>query len=114
MQLINHSIARFEELGKLSRLRGHAHEIPLIVHLDVAQLRIENFMNRSVVTCKVNDECPPNARRNTLMLEKLHDVEEIARVLPIQSSHELSSVDVFGCENWNLNVSEQGIAGQGR
>ncbi len=56
MQLINHSIARFEELGKLSRLRGHAYEIPLVVHLDIAQLRKENFMNRSVVTCKVNDE----------------------------------------------------------
>jgi hypothetical protein len=35
-------------------------------------------------------------------------------VLPIQSSHELSSVHVLGCENWNLNVGEQGIAGQGR
>jgi hypothetical protein len=38
------------------------------------------------------------------MLEQFHDVEEIAGVLSIQSGNELSSVNVFGCENRNLNV----------
>ena len=30
-------------------------------------------------------------------------------MLSIQSSNELSSVNVFGSENWTLNVGEQGM-----
>jgi hypothetical protein len=48
------------------------------------------------------------------MFEQFHDVEEIARVLSIQRRNEFSSVNVFGCENWDLNVCEQGVAGHGR
>ena len=63
VQLIHHSLPRFEQFGEGSRLLDQPYKIPLAVHLNIAQRPQENLMNRAAF----DDEADhPACRRGSL------------------------------------------------
>ena len=52
----------------------------------------------------IHYKASPYIWRNTAIIEQLHDVEEVARVLPFERSDELSAVNIPSREWRNLQI----------
>ncbi len=83
LQLPDHTFARAKQGFERHRIGGHADEVAFVVGADIAERREQYFMHRAVVAGQIDDEGAPDFQRDALMLEELHHVEQVARVLTI-------------------------------
>jgi hypothetical protein len=64
-----------------------------VVVPNVAQLRKQQLVDRSLATGQVDDECSADSWRDAFVLVELHHVEQVAGMLAIERGAKLAAVN---------------------
>jgi hypothetical protein len=91
------------QLLQFNRLLGHASEMVGEQILERSAVRLQKLCNRSPVTSEVGDKRLPYGIRDRPRCLKMHDVEEVARVLSVQDGTELTGVEVRRVETLDFD-----------
>src|SRR5690606_2231406 len=91
------------EFRQVNRLFGHPGEVAGEQILDGFAVRLQKLCNRSPVTSEVNDKRLPYGIRDRPRCLKMHNVEEVPRVLSVQGGTELTGVEVRRIETLNFH-----------
>lgn len=83
------------ELRQFDQFLGHAGEVVGEQILDRFAVRLQKLCDRSPVTSEGSDERLAYGIRDRTRCLKMHDVEEVARVLSVQRRSELSGIQVL-------------------
>jgi len=72
--------------------RRHPGELLCVDLRDVLVSGIQNLVGRSIVSAKINDEAFDHIVRESLGFEQAMDIEQVPRMLAVESSHKFASV----------------------
>lgn len=97
------------QLRQFNRLLGHVGEMVGEQILDGFTVRLQELCNRAPVTGEVGDKRLAYGIRDGARCLKMHDVEEIPRVLSVQGGTELAGVAVRRVEALDFDEEFVGI-----
>ena len=92
---------------------GHTDKGPLVLAGDVLVVAEQHFVGRPVVARQIDHEALDHAVADVARFVELPHVEQVAGVLSIQRGHQLAGVQLVRCQNRQLELDAEQIAGLG-
>ena len=93
------------ELIRFNQPVGHAREVMSEKVFNGLSVRDQQLGDRTVMAGKVGDECLPNFIWNLAGCLQVHEIKQIARMLPIQCRAQLAAVEVRGMQPPQLQAT---------